>query len=331
MRDFAIFAGDWRSQSGDAHIDPNSDISMPADGLIDEKDLAVFSDNWLESLTRRFVAPGARLQQEYAASKYLESPTWDPVTGKLYITNRTDKQILRLDGTGVATVWMNRAPGTNGTFLSIDGRLLTADEDTRQIRSHRIGASGPEDTRVLAGPAQGIKTKPNDLCQLRNGDIYFTGPDWSLGPNDQGIYLLRPDGSVTVVKTGLYQPNGIVSSNNDSKLYVAESSSSDITRKRWWVFPINGDGTLGTGSVFFKPKNPPSTNDPDGMTIDEYGNLYFCGLGGVWIVSPAGEPIEMIPVPEFCSNVAFGGPANRILYVTCQNKVYSLAMLVRGH
>ena len=95
-------------------------------------------------------------------------------------------------------------------------------------------------------------------------------------------------------------------------------------------YPINPDGTLGTGSVFFKPTSPPSSNDPDGMTIDEYGNLYFCGLGGIWIVSPAGEQLEMIEVPEFCSNVTFGGPNRRTLYITCQDKVYSLAMNVRG-
>lgn len=225
---------------------------------------------------------------------------------------------------------MNSAPGTNGTFLSLDGRLLTADEDTQQIRSHRIGASGPEDTRVLAGPAEGIDKKPNDLCQLKNGNIYFTGPDWGTGPADQGVYLLRPDGTVTRVVSGLYQPNGIIASKNGSKLYVGESSSSDNSKKRWWVFPIQADGSVGSGSVFFQPVSPPSYNDPDGMTIDQWGNLYFCGMGGVWIVSPQGEQLEFISVPEFCSNVTFGGSDGKTLYITCQDKVYSLQMRVRG-
>ena len=38
----------------------------------------------------------------------------------------------------------------------------------------------------------------------------------------------------------------------------------------------------------------------------------------------------MIPVPEFASNVTFGGPAGRALYITCRDKVYRLAMAVRG-
>ncbi len=329
--DFVVLARAWRTMAGEDGWNPACDVSMPADGTIDARDLAVLSDNWLTDLAAGRVAPGAKLQQVYSASKYFESPTWDPATGRLYVTNRTDKQILRIDGPGIATVWMANAPGTNGTFLSIDGRMLTADEDTRQIRSLRIGASGPEDARALAGPLQGIKTKPNDLCQLDNGNVYFTAPDWSLGPNDQGVYLLRPDGSVLSVKTGLYQPNGIIASIDGSMLYVSESSSNNVSKKRWWVFSINPDGSLGAGSVFFKPANPPTHNDPDGMTMDEHGNLYFCGMGGVWIVSPEGVQLDMIRVPEFCSNVAFGGASRRTLYLTCQNKVYSLAMLVRGH
>ena len=94
---------------------------------------------------------------------------------------------------------MSGAPTTNGTFLSLEGRLLTADEATKQISSHQIGASGPEDSQVLAGPGDGIDKKPNDLCQTDNGNIYFTGPDWGAGPSNQGVYLLETDGTVTRV------------------------------------------------------------------------------------------------------------------------------------
>ncbi len=117
---------------------------------------------------------------------------------------------------------------------------------------------------------------------------------------------------------------------DETKLYVAESSSSN--NKRWWVFPINADGTLGAGSVFFKPTDLTGmgTSDPDGMTIDERGNLYFTGLGGVWIVSPTGQELKMIQVSQNCSNICFGGPDNKTLCITCQDKVCSLAMVVRG-
>jgi len=329
FRDFAVFAAAWASHPSDGNWNAACDVSIPSDGVINERDLDVFCDNWLKVLVTDLIQPGASLQEVYSASGiFFEGPTWDPNSNRLFFTKRTSGfQILRLDSPGSVTVWMNNAPQTNGTLLSLDGRLLTADESIYQIRSHRIGASGPEDTTVLCIAPK----KPNDLCQLTNGDIYFTCPDWNgVGPEGQGVYLLEPNGVVTRVNNGLYQPNGIITSLDETKLYVAESSSSDITKKRWWVFPINSDGTLGTGSVFFKPTSPPGTNDPDGMTIDEFGNLYFCGLGGVWIVSPAGVELEMIPVTKSCSNITFGGPNGRTLYITCQDKVYSLAMCVRG-
>ena len=327
LKDFARFANAWRSAKGDPNWNPCCDMSSTTgDGVIDEKDLAVLSGNWLASLTNDVVVPGATIQQVYSASGVMfEGATWDPNSNKLFFTRRTGTyQILRLDSPDNAAVWLSPSPQTNGMFLSHDGRLLTADESTMQIRSHRIGATGPEDTKVLCTAPD----KPNDLCELTNGNIYFTCPDWSSATN-QGVYLLKPDGSVTRVNNALNQPNGIITSLDETKLYVAESSSSNLTYKRWWVFPINANGTLGTGSVFFKPTTT-YTSDPDGMTIDERGNLYFCGLGGVWIVSPTGRQLKMIPVPQNCSNICFGGPDKKTLYITCQDKVYSLAMLVRG-
>jgi sugar lactone lactonase YvrE len=335
FKDFVIFANAWGSTTGSPNWDPNCDISStPGDGVIDEKDLAVLCDNWQARLTSELVMPGATIQQVYYDSSYnFEGPTWDPNSNKLFFTKRPRTtgtyQILRLDSPGNATIWMSPSPQTNGTFLSLDGRLLTADESTMQIRSHRIGTSGPEDTVVVADTPK----KPNDLCELTNGDIYFTCPDWNgVGPSGQGVYLLEPNGVITRVNNGLNQPNGIITSLDETNLYVAESSSSDVSKKRWWVFPINADGTLGTGSVFFKPTDlmGMGTSDPDGMTIDEFGNLYFTGLGGVWIVSPTGKELKRIPMPDTSANVCFGGPDNRTLYITCNYRVYSLAMVVHG-
>jgi len=331
--DLQVIAGQWLQSEPPTGMPLEADIAPNPnrDGIVNFKDFAVFAKYWTGTTELPLIVEGAGLVEVYSsASTYFEGPTWDPVTNKLYFTNRTDNQLLRLDSPGSATVWMSSTPETNGTFLSLEGRLLTVDENPKQISSHQIGASSPEDSQVLADHADGIDKKPNDLCQTENGNIYFTGPDWSPGPTNQGVYLLESDSTVTRVASGLYQPNGIIASNDGTRLYVAESSSSNTTWKRWWVFPINPDGTLGTGTVFFKPTSPPSDKDPDGMTIDERGNLYFAGLGGIWIVSPQGEQLEMVPVPEFCSNITFGGPENKTLYITCQNKLYSLQMNVCG-
>ncbi|HAA51572.1 MAG TPA: gluconolactonase, partial [Planctomycetaceae bacterium] len=44
----------------------------------------------------------------------------------------------------------------------------------------------------------------------------------------------------------------------------------------------------------------------------------------------AGKPVGFIPTKEFCANVTFGGADGKTLYLTCNTKVYSLAMTVSG-
>jgi len=332
FKDFAKFAAAWASESGDGNWDPNCDISVPSDGVIDELDLTEFCDAWLNVSVTDLIEPGATLQEVYSdASTSFEGPMWDPASGKLFFSKRTSTyQTLRLDSPGSVTVWRNNAPQTNGMFLSLEGRMLACDESPRQVSSHRIDPTGPGDSQVLADTSDGFSKMPNDLCQLTNGNIYFTTPDWGAGPSAQGVYLLEPDGTVTLVNNALNQPNGVINSLDETKLYVSEASTNPAYQ-RWWVFNIDTDGTLDAGSVFFDPASPPSTsNVPDGMTIDELGNLYFSGLGGVWIVSPQGQQLEFISLPQPIYNVAFGGPNGRTLYMTCQGKVYSLAMNVRG-
>jgi gluconolactonase len=59
---------------------------------------------------------------------------------------------------------------------------------------------------------------------------------------------------------------------------------------------------------------------PDGMAIDEQGNLAVChpGLGAVWLFSSRGEPVYRINSPEglMTTNCAYGGPGGKRLYIT---------------
>ena len=48
FKDFAVLVAAWGSQSGDANWDAACDISETIDGVINEKDLAVFCENWLD-------------------------------------------------------------------------------------------------------------------------------------------------------------------------------------------------------------------------------------------------------------------------------------------
>lgn len=269
------------------------------------------------------VAAGAKLVEVYAADFFFEGPTWDPKGRKLYFTafGQGNQQILRLDGIGKATVWMDQTAGVNGTYLSLDGRLLGAQAYGHRLVDYGFGVDGPEDPKtVIAGD---LWNQPNDVCQTPNGDIYFTDPDFAKRKTS-AVYRYSTAGELTKVITDMEVPNGVIASNDGKVLYVGDSHF-----KRWRSYPIASDGSIGAGKLFF---DPDTKNDaaPDGMSIDARGNLYFSGRGGVWVASPAGESLGLIAIPEFCSNLTFGGADGKTLYLTCSKKVYSLRMKARG-
>ncbi len=326
--DFAVFVLAWQSKDGDENWNQACDISEPNDDVIDYNDLDVFSKNWLaEAVPDGLIAPGAELVEIYSDSIFFEGPCWDPVGQKLYfVAWGTSKQLLRLDTLGSATVWIDDPLdliGINGTFISTDGRMITAEVFAHKVMSYVIGSSGPEDPQLLAYDPTWMQ--PNDLCQTASGNIYFTDPDWAGGHTNSAVYRRAPNGTITTVITDMVTPNGIIASNDGSVLYVADSIP-----KLWRSYPINPDGTIGAGTVFFDPASSAS-EVPDGMTIDEFGNIYMTGMGSVWIVSPAGELLEKIDAPVTTSNVTFGGADGKTLYITCDTKVYSLQMLVHGN
>ncbi len=269
------------------------------------------------------VAKNAKLQEEYAAKAFFEGPVWDPVGKKLYITSFVDKdtKILRLEGRGKAMVWLDNTKGINGTYLSNEGRMLGAQAYGQHVMSYGFGESGPTDKLIVAQNPRW--NQPNDVCQTPQGNIYFTDPDFK-NRKTSAVYVKTTDGSVKKIIDSMPVPNGVIAANDGQTLYVGDSHE-----KLWRSFPIKADGSVGTGKVFFNPDTK-RQDSPDGMTIDAEGNLYLSGRGGVWVATPAGESLGLIPVPEFCSNVTFGGEDGKTLYFTCANKVYSLKMDVKG-
>jgi len=285
------------------------------------------------------VQPEASIVEIYRDEElFFEGPVWAPASGKLFFTafGKDNQQILRLERPGTAAVWLDHTQGVNGMFLSREGKILGAQAYGHRVMRYAVGPDGPVEEEVLAeNPAW---NQPNDVCQSPSGDLYFTDPDFKERKNSAVYHLpakgvaprsgaFAPRGGASAPRkiiSDMPLPNGVIASNDGRTLYV-----SDSHLKLWRAYPVRGDGSVGPGRTFFNPDTPDRA-DPDGMTIDERGNLYLTGRGGVWAVSAAGEAIGFIPMPRFCSNVTFGGPQGRMLFMTCKGAVYSLAMRVRG-
>lgn len=272
------------------------------------------------------VVPEAKLVELYSADSFFEGPVWHPASGKLYFTWHKGKtnQVMRLDEPGQASVWMKDSEGIGSMIQGPNGRLFATQAYGHRLLDFAVGADGPTDTKVLHHQPQWHQ--PNDLARTPRGDLYFTDPDFA-NKKTSAVYRWSPDaaekGTVTKVADDLAVPNGIVASLDGKTLYV-----SDSFRKHWRSYPIRDDGTLGPGRVFFEPDTD-HKSDPDGMAIDENGNLYCSGRGGLWVVAPDGRPRGFVKTPVFISNVELGGPDERTLFLVGSGKVYSLALTVR--
>ena len=51
-------------------------------------------------------------------------------------------------------------------------------------------------------------------------------------------------------------------------------------------------------TVFADLTAEPGEDAIDGLKVDEAGNVYVCGPGGVWILSPDGERLGLLRAPR---------------------------------
>ena len=93
-------------------------------------------------------------------------------------------------------------------------------------------------------------------------------------------------------------------------------------RNRVIEYPVIAPGKLGPMRVFAElpaMKGDQISNQPDGMALDEDGNLYVAhyGMGEVQVLDPKGKLIRQLPGGCLTtSNVAFAGADMSTLYIT---------------
>ena len=64
----------------------------------------------------------------------------------------------------------------------------------------------------------------------------------------------------------------------------------------------------------------------DGIEVDRDGTLYVCGPGGIWVLSPQGEKLDLIELPESPHNLAWGDADGRALYITALTSIYRMRL-----
>ena len=189
---------------------------------------------------------------------------------------------------------------------------------------------------VLADRYEGKRlNSPNDLVYRSDGMLYFTDPPFGLpklhdDPTREvpytGVYCLR-EGKLALVSNDLTGPNGIAFSPDERHLYV---SNWDTKKKVIMRYDVQRDGALEHGRVFFDMGGAPGEEALDGLKVDQRGNVYASGPGGVWIISPAGKHLGTLIAPELPANMAWGDADGQTLYLCARSALYRMRLNIRG-
>ena len=100
---------------------------------------------------------------------------------------------------------------------------------------------------------------------------------------------------------------------------------------RYWMrYEVKSDGSLGEGKVFFDASSESAVGSPDGVKVDQKGNVYGAGPGGVWIFSPEGKHLATIKFADRVANLNWGGPDLKTLYITASSEVFRIQMKIPG-
>ena len=174
---------------------------------------------------------------------------------------------------------------------------------------------------------------PYDLVYKRNGSLYFTDPPSGLRRrNDDpkkelpfnGVFLLK-GGKLQLLAKDLGNPNGLALSPDEKFFYVNSSTDRKIFR-----FEVKADDTIANAQLFVDMAAEKEPGNPDGMKVDEKGNLYSTGAGGIWVISPQGKHLGTLVFPEQPANLAFGDPDGKTLYATARSGLYRIRLKIAG-
>jgi len=267
----------------------------------------------------------AKLETVATGFGFTEGPVWDP-GGFVYVSDEEANKIFRVfpDGRKQELIALG---DPDGNTYDLKHSLLDCASVLRAII--RISPDGKY--KVLADRYEGKRfNSPNDVVIGPDGAIYFTDPTLDLPQGEkqeipfQGVYRLNDRGEVRLLTKDLVQPNGLAFSPDGKRLYVDDSDQRNIR-----VYDFHADGTVNNGRIFANEVTP-GKGVPDGMKLDDQGNLYVTGPEGIWVWDPDGQHLGTIVLPEQPANLAWGELDYKTLYITATKSVYKLATQAHG-
>ncbi len=298
------------------------------------------------------LAPQARTTLA-ARTCLLEGPAFD-ADGNLFFSDIVGNQIYRMTPEGTLSVFRADSGRTNGNTFDAHGFLISCEGAEfgsggrrRLVRTDlKLGK-----IEVLTERYEGKRyNSPNDVVVDTKGRIWFTDPFYgddrsALEMKDEAVYRIDSDGRVVRVLTQpqIERPNGLAVTPDDRTLYIIDSHTRPGGNRKIWSFDIAENGSLSGQRLVFDFGRG---RGGDGMRLDERGNLWVAaGIllprhggetadvpAGIYVINPKGELLGRIPITEdLCTNLAFGGPGRKELYVTSGKTIFKIPTAVAGY
>ena len=242
---------------------------------------------------------------EKSFTEGIEGPQCD-ADGNVYVVNFAKQQTIgKVTPDGEASLFLE-LPGNsigNGIVFDRAGKMYIADYIGHNVI--RVDVATKKLDIFAHHPEM---NQPNDLAIAADGTMYASDPAWAKGTGQ--IWRVSTTGQMSRVATDMGTTNGVEVSPDGKTLYVNESVQRNV-----WAFEINPDGMLSNKRLLRKFDD----FGFDGMRCDVEGNLYITrhGKGTVVVLSPTGMVLREIDVlGKNPTNVCFGGPDGRTVYVT---------------
>lgn len=210
-----------------------------------------------------------------------------------------------------------------GIYDGEDGPLQRFDPSTGK---HETLVAEVEGRRLTSANYPVMDEAGNIWCA--NSTHAETWPQALDGRPDGFLFVLRPDGSASIVAEGLKFPNGLALSADEKTLYCAQTTGPDVL-----AFPILPGGKLGQGMRYGPvlgrlqapgklAPDPADLGYTDGVGVDVEGNVWVClpAANKVVAITPNLEVATVIHDPSgqtvnHPTNVTWGGPDLKDLYI----------------
>jgi gluconolactonase len=273
------------------------------------------------------LAPDAAVERMATGAGWSEGPLWMPETRVLRWSDIHGDRILEVDESGSMREHRTGVEFTNARIRSRGG-VVQCSHGRRALELERDG----EVTVLVDRFGEHRLNSPNDLVEHPDGSIWFTDPPYGIDAPEQGhpgeheyggcfVFRWSEADGIQPMVTDMAKPNGIALSPDHETLYVTESADADLTDEVATIRAYRLEGTgAGTRAVDGRRLARVEGGTPDGIAVDVDGRIWSSSGDGVHVLSPGGEPLAFVPVPETVANLTFGDAG--WLWIAATTSVY---------